>query len=168
MAFQRLEPAGPRLLSAPANSLAARRFRLSQRLILISFGPLLSLRLLFRQDCWPCCRLALFRTKSKDRSLSMSENLLLAFAFWIDRCRLFAPASGLCFIIHTLLRFARLKFSAAFRKVNRRTFHCCVKFTVYSNNENTPLFTLSIHHDEIPASFVDLACFGLEIRRQMQ
>lgn len=50
MAFQRLEPAGPRLLSAPANSLAARRFRLSQRLILISFGPLLSLRLLlFRQ-----------------------------------------------------------------------------------------------------------------------
>lgn len=31
MAFQRLEPAGPRLLSAPANSLAARRFRLSQR-----------------------------------------------------------------------------------------------------------------------------------------
>ena len=46
MAFQRLEPAGPRLLSAPANSLAARRFRLSQRLILISFGPLLSLRLL--------------------------------------------------------------------------------------------------------------------------
>ena len=49
MAFQRLEPAGPRLLSAPANSLTARRFRLSQRLILISFGPLLSLRLLFRQ-----------------------------------------------------------------------------------------------------------------------
>ena len=49
MAFQRLEPAGPRLLSAPANSLAARRFRLSQRLILISFGSLLSLRLLFRQ-----------------------------------------------------------------------------------------------------------------------
>lgn len=49
MAFQRLEPAGPRLLSAPANSLAARRFRLSQRLILISFDPLLSLRLLFRQ-----------------------------------------------------------------------------------------------------------------------
>lgn len=50
MAFQRLEPAGPRLLSAPANSLAARRFRLSQRLILISFGPLLSLLLLlFRQ-----------------------------------------------------------------------------------------------------------------------
>ena len=49
MAFQRLEPAGPHLLSAPANSLAARRFRLSQRLILISFGPLLSLRLLFRQ-----------------------------------------------------------------------------------------------------------------------
>ena len=49
MAFQRLEPAGPRLLSALANSLAARRFRLSQRLILISFGPLLSLRLLFRQ-----------------------------------------------------------------------------------------------------------------------
>ncbi len=48
MAFQRLEPAGPRLLSAPANSLAARRFRLSQRLILISFGPLLSLRLLLR------------------------------------------------------------------------------------------------------------------------
>ena len=45
MAFQRLEPTGPRLLSAPANSLAARRFRLSQRLILISFGPLLSLRL---------------------------------------------------------------------------------------------------------------------------
>ncbi len=48
MAFQRLEPAGPRLLSAPANSLAARRFRLSQRLILISFGPRLSLRLLLR------------------------------------------------------------------------------------------------------------------------
>ena len=48
MAFQRLEPAGPRLLSAPANSLAARRSRLSQRLILISFGPLLSLRLLLR------------------------------------------------------------------------------------------------------------------------
>ena len=88
----------------------------------------------------------------------MSENLLLAFAFWIDRCRLFAPAAGLCFIIHTLLRFARLKFSAAFRKVNRRTFHCCVKFTVYSNCANALLFTLSIHHDEIPAPFVDLAC----------
>ena len=98
----------------------------------------------------------------------MSENLLLAFAFWIDRCRLFAPAAGLCFIIHTLLRFARLKFSAAFRKVNRRTFHCCIKFTVYSNYANALLFTLSIHHDEIPASFVDLACFGLEIHRQMQ
>jgi len=70
------------------------------------------------------------------------------------------------FIIHTLLRFARLKFFAAFRKVNRRTFHCCVKFTVYSNYANVLLFTLSIHHDEIPGSFVDLACFGLEIHRQ--
>ena len=98
----------------------------------------------------------------------MSENLLLAFAFWIDRCRLFAPAAGLCFIIHTLLRFARLKFSAAFRKVNRHIFHHCVKFTVYSNCTNALLFTLSIHHDEIPAPFVDLACFGLEIHRQMQ
>ena len=88
----------------------------------------------------------------------MSENLLLAFAFWIDRCRLFAPAAGLCFIIHTLLRFAILKFSAAFREVNCRTFHRCVKFTVYSNCANALLFTLSIHHDEIPASFVDLAC----------
>ena len=90
----------------------------------------------------------------------MRENLLLAFAFWIDRCRLFAPAAGLCFIIHTLLRFARLKFSAAFRKVNRHTFHHCVKFTVYSNYANVLLFTLSIHHDEIPASFVDLACLA--------
>lgn len=90
----------------------------------------------------------------------MSENLLLAFAFWIDRSRLFAPASGLCFIIHTLPRFARLKFSAAFRKVNRRTFHRCVKFTVYSNHANALLFTLSIHHDEIPAPFVDLACLA--------
>ena len=51
MAFQRLEPAGPRLIHASCNSLAARRLPLSQRLILISFGPLLSLRLLllFRQ-----------------------------------------------------------------------------------------------------------------------
>jgi len=47
--FKDLSPLALVFYPPPANSLAARRFRLSQRLILISFGPLLSLRLLFRQ-----------------------------------------------------------------------------------------------------------------------
>ena len=80
----------------------------------------------------------------------------------------YSNPQGITYSDETVLRFARLKFSAAFRKVNRHIFHHCVKFTVYSNCMNALLYTLSIHHDEIPASFVDLACFGLEIHRQMQ
>lgn len=124
MAFQRLEPAGPRLLSAPANSLAARRFRLSQRLILISSVRCCRCGCCCSccsgstnwQDCWPCCRLALFRTKSKDRSLSMSENLLLAFAFWIDRCRLFAPGGWFMFYY---THFASLCKTEIFRRLSQ-------------------------------------------------